>query len=149
MKVLDRLFGKHRETTDTPHIAGELSVEKKYYLIREFEIDFMQDVDKDNRPHGMPYGGFFKITFLDEPDDLIKEWSVSRQKQYDGEIRFYKGMAGMAESAFINISYHKACCVNYEVEFDASQNRKLTTICVCPRVLKIGHEEFEYYGYGE
>lgn len=160
MKFLDRLFGKYREPNakeesvcasedehveienNIPDIIGELTMGESTYLIREFEMDFMQDVDKNNHPCGITYGGFINLVFLDKPDYMMMEWIISPQKQYDGEIRFYKNTSQNMENSLMNILFRKASCVNYKVEFNASQNRA-TTLCICPRLIKIGHEEFE------
>lgn len=161
MKFLDILFGKYKKPqrgeepeftseckkieidNNIPDIIGELSMEIGSCLIRELEIDFMQDVDKDNHPHGTPYGGFISLVLHDKPDYKMVEWIISSQKRYDGEIRFYKNTTQNAENALMNILFCKACCVNYKMNYDALQNKELITLCICPRTIKIGHEEFE------
>ena len=161
MRFLDILFGRYRKNGEkdepifvpedgqvaiegkSPDIVGELSVDGNFYLIRDFEMDFMQDTDKDNHPYGIPYGGFIKLVFIDKPALFMKEWIISPQKRYNGEIRFYKNTSQNVENALITILFNKACCVNYEEIYNAPQKMTLVKLCICPRQIKIGNEEFE------
>jgi hypothetical protein len=159
-----RLFaGLEKPKEATPVLQGELSaepaVEKKIigpeqvihflfmgktYIAEGFNLNFKADVDpRKNRPNSFTYGGTMQITLSEAPDHNINDWMAQTDRLRSGEIRFFRNMPKITDSAQLTVFFEDAYCVSYSKKMDTKTPYLLTTLTISPRKVKIGKEEFE------
>ena len=135
-----KLFSGKKEL---PSTIVEFIFRQKRYIIEEFDMEFLQDVDSKNRPDSETYGGRITVAFSDTPDESINAWMMNQYEKRDGEFRFLLNSGKIMEGASLHIKFKEAYCISYQKVMNTSGPGLRTTLVISPRSIQIGNEEFE------
>lgn len=131
-------FGKKEPTMVVHFFFGG-----KKYVVEEFDLDFVQDVNSKGKPDSPVYGGKLIVTISDIPDENINLWMMDCYQKQDGEFRFFTNEGKIQEGALLHILFKDAYCIDYQKVMNPKGAGVLTTLVISPRYLRIGNEEFE------
>jgi len=113
------------------------------YILEEFDLDFMQDVNDKNKPDGDTYGGLLTLTISEEPKEELFAWMMNTLEKQGGEIRLLANEEKITEGALMQISFKDAYCISFQQVMSPGGSGVLTTFVISPRHLQIDKEIFE------
>jgi hypothetical protein len=127
-----------------PDVVIQFIFMDKMYIVENFNLNFRQDVNAlKNRPDSFTYGGIMQLTLSGFLDAELTGWTAQPYQVRDGEIRFFRNMPKITDSALLSISFSDAYCTACKKTMDTATSGILTTLTVASRKIKIGNEEFE------
>jgi hypothetical protein len=141
-----RLFARKSENDKPgriPDLVAKFIFMDKTYILENFDISFTQEVNEKGKPGGLPTGGIMTLTISEAPDATINEWIMRETLLREGEIRFFPNKSRIDDSSVLNIVFKDAYCIRYKKQIDASGSGLRTTLCISPRYIKVGQDEFE------
>jgi len=141
-----RLFARKSEKdkpSRIPDLVAKFFFMDKTYILENFDISFMQEVNEKGKPGGLPSGGIMTLTLSETPDATINEWIMRETLMRDGDIKIFPNKSKIDDSSILNITFKDAYCVRYKKHMDTLGGGLHTTLFISPRYVKIGHEEFE------
>lgn len=126
-----------------PILVAEFRFMKQKYILEEFDLEFKQDVNANNKPENKTYGGILTLTFSEAPGQWIHLWMMNPHEKRDGEIRFLVNQEKITQGASLIITFEEAYCISYHKTLNPQGSGTLTTLIISPRKIKVGNEEFE------
>lgn len=115
----------------------------KRYILEEFDLEFIQEVDDKNRPDSEVKGGLITLTISEAPESDLTKWMMSNFERQGGEFRFFSNKEKIDEGSLLDISFKDAYCISYQKVIVPGGSGVLTTLILSPRWLRIGEEIYE------
>lgn len=84
-----------------------LLMDKKKYLLDQFNIHFSQPVDAKGEPQKEVFGGKVLFVISQLPDENLIYWASSRYHKKDGEINF----GNATSNTLLKITFREAYCL--------------------------------------
>jgi hypothetical protein len=101
---------------------SKLELDGKTYNILECKYGFVQPVNDNGKPDGIPLGGeiFIKIESIGNSELL--SWMLDHSQVKNGKIIYYRRDA---MSKLQELNFEKAYCIEFSEHFDANNNEPL------------------------
>lgn len=101
---------------------SKLELDGNTYNILECKYKFVQPIDPNGKPKGMPKGGEIVIRIESTGNPELLSWMLDHSQVKNGKIVFYRRDA---MSKLQELVFEKAFCVEFSEQFNASNDEPL------------------------
>jgi hypothetical protein len=127
---------------ESEKIIAELLLGGNNYVMHMFNLEFLQDLDKHNKPDSLPYGGNIELWLSGSTDDLIEEWIIFEDKKHNGEIKIYMQGTKNQTDILSQIAFTNARCIKYSKFLDIKTGQNITGLSILPQSVWVNKAEY-------
>lgn len=133
------------DLTGYPDLIAELDLGEHQYILNEVSVNLCQDLmsQGDEEESKQCYEGVINITMRQEADRMCVDWCAAPNRLHDGALHFYSVRNSLKLGMLYSIAFTDARCVILEGGREEKAPTPLTRLCISPRSILIGSEEWK------
>lgn len=131
------------DLTGYPDIIAELDLGEHQYILNEVSVNLCQDLMSQEDESKQFYGGVINITMQHEADNTCVDWCAGPTRIHDGALHFYSVRNSIKVGMLYSIAFTDARCIILEGGREEKAPTPLTKLCISPRSILIGSEEWK------